>query len=208
MPLVIYKFGGSLLTLNDLDRRLTSLFKLRLPLSPDPTGSRPLDRAVLVGGGGVADLVRSWDRAYKLGGERSHDLALAAMAFNAQFVNAVLRDSVVVAKRSSIRKACADGSIAVLDPRRVLDEAEKRSAQRLPRCWNVTSDSIAAFLSISWRATALVLVKSSPRPAGQNAAAAARRGLVDKYFPKVAGGVPLVAWANLRSKRLAIERWL
>jgi hypothetical protein len=208
MPLVIYKLGGSLLTLNDLDRRLAFLFKQRLPLPPDPAGSRSLDRAVLVGGGSVADLVRNWDRTQHLGGERSHDLAVAAMALNAQFVNAMMRDSVLLAKRSSIRTACANGSIALLDPRGMLDEAEKRAGQRLPRSWDVTSDSIAAFLSISWRATALVLVKSSPRPAGQSATAAARRGLVDKYFPEVAGRVPVVAWANLRSKRLAIERWL
>jgi 5-(aminomethyl)-3-furanmethanol phosphate kinase len=95
----------------------------------------------------------------------------------------------------------------VLDPRAILDEAEKRSAHPLPRSWDVTSDSIAAFLSIAWRAAALVLVKSSPRPAGQSAAAA-RRGLVDKYFPEMAGRVPAVAWANLRAKPIAIERWL
>jgi hypothetical protein len=208
MPLVIYKLGGSLLTLNDLDRRLASLFKLRVPLPSKSTDDRPIDRAVLVGGGSVADLVRGWDRTQNLGGERSHDLALAAMAFNARFVNALLRHSVLVNKKSSLRKACADDAIAVLDPPAVLEEAEKRSTQRLPRSWDVTSDSIAAFLSISWRATALVLVKSSPRPAGQSAAAAARRGLVDKYFSEVAGRVPVVAWANLRSKRLTIERWL
>jgi hypothetical protein len=208
MPLVIYKLGGSLLSLNDLDRRLASLFKLPIPLPSQSIGDRSLDRAVLVGGGGAADLVRGWDRAHRLGGERSHELALSAMALNAQFVNALLRHSVSVDKRSSIRKACADGSIAVLDPRGVLDEAEKRSAQRLPRSWDVTSDSIAAFLSISWRAKVLELVKSSPRPASQSTTAAARRGLVDKYFSQMARRVPVVAWANLRSKRILIERWL
>ena len=206
MPLVIYKLGGSLLTLNDLDRRLALLFKRQLPL-PERSADRPLDRAVLVGGGCVADVVRTWDRTYHLGSERSHDLALAAMAFNAQFVNAVLPNSVLVAKRSSLRKACAQGAIAVLDPRAVLDEAEKRSAHLLPRSWDVTSDSIAAFLSIAWRAAALVLVKSRLRPAGQSAAAA-RRGLVDKYFPELSARIPVVAWANLRAKPIAIERWL
>jgi hypothetical protein len=207
MPLVIYKLGGSLLSLNDLDRRLASLFKLPVPLPSQSIGDRSLDRAVLVGGGGAADLVRGWDRTHRLGGERSHELALSAMVLNAQFVNAVLPNSVLVAKRSSLRKACAQGAIAVLDPRAVLDEAEKRSAQRLPRSWDVTSDSIAAFLSISWRAAALVLVKSRLRPAGQSAAAA-RRGLVDKYLPELSARIPVVAWANLRAKPIAIERWL
>jgi hypothetical protein len=61
---------------------------------------------------------------------------------------------------------------------------------------------------MEWGASALVLVKSTPRPEGQSAAAAARRGEVDKYFPHLAKRLPLVAWANLRSKRPVIERWL
>jgi hypothetical protein len=54
----------------------------------------------------------------------------------------------------------------------------------------------------------LVLVKSSPRPAGKGAGSAARRGLVDKYFPELSARIPVVAWANLRAKPIAIERWL
>jgi aspartokinase-like uncharacterized kinase len=208
MPLVVYKLGGSLLTLSDLDRRLNALFKVRLSLPFQSTARRSLDRTLLVGGGSTANLVRDWDRHYEIGVERSHDLALAAMAFNAHLVDTLLHDSELVAKKSSIRRACSRGAIAVLDPPAVLAEAERRSAQRLPRCWDVTSDSIAAFLAIQWRAAALVLVKSTPRPAGQSAADAARRGVVDKYFPKLAEHIPAVAWTNLRSKRVAIERWL
>jgi aspartokinase-like uncharacterized kinase len=206
MPLVVYKLGGSLLTLGDLDRRLTSLIKRRLPLQS--AASPSLDRALLVGGGQSADVVRSWDRRHKLGAERSHNLALAAMALNAHFVHALLHGSELVAKKSSIRTACARGAIAVVDPPAALDEAERRSGELLPRSWDVTSDSIAAFLAIRWRAAALVLVKSTPRPVGQSPAAAARRGMVDQYFPQLAERIPVVAWANLRSKRLAIERWL
>jgi aspartokinase-like uncharacterized kinase len=208
MPLVVYKLGGSLLTLTDLDRRLGSLLKQRLPLPVQSSPSRPLHRVVLVGGGAAADLVRGWDRSHQFGDERSHDLALAAMAFNARLVNALFHNCVLVTKRSSIRRACASGSIALLDPQGALDEAERRSAEPLPRSWDVTSDSIAAYLSIHWRAAALVLVKSSPRPPGQSASDAARRRLVDKYFPQLAGRIPVVGWTNLRSKRRTVERWL
>jgi 5-(aminomethyl)-3-furanmethanol phosphate kinase len=208
MRLVVYKLGGSLLALSELDRRLTSLFQERLPLAPESAAGRPLDRAVLVGGGKAADVVRRWDRSHKLGAERSHDLALAAMAFNARLVNSLLRGSELVSRYGLVRKACARGAIAILDSANVLAEAERRASVRLPRSWDVTSDSIAAFLAIEWRAAALVLIKSTPRPAGQSPAAAARRGMVDRCFPKLAERVPLVAWANLRSKRPAIERWL
>ncbi len=204
MPLVIYKLGGSLLTLNDLDRRLIDLFQEPLPL----TTQSAADRAVLVGGGEIADLVRRWDRNHKLGAERSHDLAVAAMAFNARLVHLLVTASELVTKRSAVRRACARSGIAILEPATVLAEAEKMASERLPRSWDVTSDSIAAFLAIEWRAAALVLIKSTSPPAGQSAAAAARHGEVDKYFPHLAKRLPLVAWANLRSKRPVIERWL
>lgn len=204
MPLVVYKLGGSLLTLGDLDRRLMALLEEPLPLATRPVA----DRAVLIGGGETADLVRRWDREHKLGAERSHDLALAAMAFNARLVHLLVTGSELVAKRTLVRKTCAGGGIAILEPVAVVAEAEKRAAERLPRSWDVTSDSIAAFLAIEWRAAALVLIKSTPRAAGQSAAAAARRGQVDKYFPHLAKRLPLVAWANLRSKRPVIDRWL
>jgi len=208
MSLVIYKLGGSLLTLADLDRRLTSLLEAQLPLSPASSASRPFDRALLVGGGSAADLVRDWDKRHKLGAERAHDLALGAMTLNARFINSLLTNSEFVSRSSSIRPACARGSIVVLDPVATLAEAERRAGERLPRSWNVTSDSIAAFLAIQFRAAALVLMTSTPRPAGRRPAAAARQGLVDKHFPRVANRIPIVAWANLRSKRPAIERWL
>jgi aspartokinase-like uncharacterized kinase len=204
IPLVVYKLGGSLLTLSDLDRRLMALLQERLPITTQPIA----DRAVLVGGGETADLVRRWDRKHKLGAERSHDLALAAMAFNARLVHLLVTDSALTPKRTLVRKTCARGRVAILEPAAVLAEAEKRASKRLPRCWDVTSDSIAAFLAMEWGASALVLVKSTPRPEGQSAAAAARRGEVDKYFPHLAKRLPLVAWANLRSKRPVIERWL
>jgi aspartokinase-like uncharacterized kinase len=208
MPLVVYKLGGSLLTLSDLDRRVTSLLQQSVPLAPQSAIGRSLDRAILVGGGQAADVVRSWDRRHKLGPERSHELALAAMGFNARLVRSLLSDSELVPRRVLVRKACARGAIAVLDPAAVLEEAERTPLGRLPRSWDVTSDSIAAFLAIKWRAAALVLIKSTTMPKGKSPATAVRKGAVDRYFPPLAERIPLVAWANLRSKRPAIERWI
>jgi hypothetical protein len=130
------------------------------------------------------------------------------MALNARFVNGILENSELVATRNHLRKICDRGKVAVLDPPPALDAVERRSGDRLPRSWDVTSDSIAAFLAIHWRAAALVMIKSTPRPSGLSLAAAARRGFVDKYFPQLAERVPVVAWTNLRSKNPLIERWL
>jgi hypothetical protein len=207
MPLVLYKLGGSLLTLPDLDRRLAVLFEQDPPLLRQVSSRRPPDRAVLVGGGSAADLVRDWDKRHKLGADRAHDLALAAMVLNARFINFMLANSEWVNRRSSIGAACRRGAIAVLDARALLDEAERRSGERLPRSWALTSDSIAAFLAIQLRASALVLIKSTPRPQ-RGPADAARRGTVDKHFPQLAKNIAVVAWSNLRASRPRIERWL
>jgi aspartokinase-like uncharacterized kinase len=208
MPLIIYKLGGSVLTLSDLKDRVATLFDQPVPLPPQSGKKDVLDRAVLVGGGELADQVRAWDRRYQLSAETSHDLALHAMGLNGRLVSALLPDAQLVSKKSAIRRASTTVAIAVLDPVPVLEEAERESGERLPHSWDVTSDSIAAFLAANWRAAALVLVKSTAKPKDQNLKSAARRGLVDKYFPRLCHRIPIVAWANLRSRRSAIERWL
>jgi 5-(aminomethyl)-3-furanmethanol phosphate kinase len=207
MPLILYKLGGSLLTLPDLDSRLMALFRQPLPASLAATAGRPFTRALLVGGGRATDVVRQWDRRHRLGDQRSHDLAVAAMGLNARLVKLLLPASEWATKRNSIGRPRAGGRVAVLDPQAVLDEAERRATDRLPRSWDVTSDSVAAFLAIEWGAAALVLVKSTPRPGGKSILEASRRGSVDKHFPQLASRIPLLAWVNLRARQPSVERW-
>ena len=209
---MLYKVGGSLLELGDLSRRLSALFQAPLPLptlAPNPVA---VNRAVLVGGGRAADVVREWDRRHGLSAEQAHDLALVAMALNARLVQGMLPESEFVSawttKRTTPHRTSERGALFVLDPPAVLDQAERKSGERLPRSWDVTSDSIAAFLAVHLQVAALVLIKSRPRPRSQNVATAARRGLIDAYFPRLAPRLPIVAWANLRARRLTIERWL
>jgi aspartokinase-like uncharacterized kinase len=208
MPLIIYKLGGSLLTLSDLKDRLARLLEQPVPLLPQSKKNAVLHRAVLVGGGESVDRIRAWDRSYHFTAETSHDMALRAMGLTGRLVSALLPNAQLVSTKGAIRSASARDAIAVLDPVTALEEAERKSSERLPRSWDVTSDSIAAFLAIHWRAAALVLIKSTSKPTDQNPKSASRHALVDKYFPHLCRRVPIVAWANLRSRRSAIERWL
>jgi aspartokinase-like uncharacterized kinase len=208
MPLIVYKLGGSLLTLDDLQRRLATLLEQSVPLLPSYGKNAVRERAVLVGGGESVDRIRAWDRRCHFSAATSHDLALHAMGLNGRLVSALLTNARLVSPKGAIRSASARDAIAVLDPVTALEEAERKSSERLPRSWDVTSDSIAAFLAIYWQAAALVLIKSTSKPTDQNPKSASRRGLVDKYFPHLCPRVPIVAWANLRSRRSAIERWL
>lgn len=207
MPLVVYKLGGSLLTLPDLKSRLAGLFKLPLPPSIGVTSMQSLTRAVLVGGGRAADVVREWDKRFSLGDESSHELAVAAMGLNARLVHSLMPEAKWATKKSSLGGLRSADRIAVLDPAAVLAEAERRAADRLPRSWDVTSDSIAAYLAIQWNADALVLVKSTRRPFGKTVRDAAKKGLVDRHFSQLAHRVSCVAWVNLRSRRPTVDRW-
>ena len=81
---------------------------------------------------------------------------------------------------------------------------EERSAgprNRLPRSWDVTGDSIAAWIAGRWPAEELVLVKSRDIPTGDST------GAVDAQFSRVAAGCGQVSWVNLRSESPAIQTW-
>jgi hypothetical protein len=56
---------------------------------------------------------------------------------------------------ADIHAAVCDRRVAVLAPSRWLQDADP-----LPHCWNVTSDSIAAWVAGAVKASRLVLVKS------------------------------------------------
>jgi dihydroneopterin aldolase len=91
--------------------------------------------------------------------------------------------------------AGASGALAVLAP-----HAWLRAADPLPHSWDVTSDSIAAWVAGALGAAALVLVK---------AAGAAGDGLVDAYFARAlpAGVAHLIVPADQRDAlALALDR--
>ena len=128
--------------------------------------------AVLVvpGGGPFADAVRDADRRFEPGDSAAHWMAILAMDQHAHLVAARLPRAVIVVNAREATAAIGAGSIPVLAPYQWL-----RDADPLPHSWDVTSDSIAAWVAGAVGATRLVLVK----PPG-----AAGRDLVDAYFSR------------------------
>jgi aspartokinase-like uncharacterized kinase len=116
------------------------------------------------GGGAMADVVRQWDRVHRLGDETAHRLAVRTMAVVGELLESV-------------------PECAVFDCATIFNEAE------LPRSWAVTSDSIAARVAATERATRLVLLKSVDVQAATPWPEAAARGWVDDYFPTIASGL-------------------
>jgi len=193
-PIVVAKVGGSLLDWPELPGRLAdALDRWR--------DSRLI---LLAGGGAAADAVRALDRAHHLGDGPAHALALRALDLTAHALAAIVPVLDVVESPDDCGPVWRAGRLPVLAARRWL-EAEERAGRGLPHSWDVTSDSIAAYLACRLGPSALVLLKSAPLPPGTDRATAARLGLVDPAFPTISAPLSRVTFVDLRGDRRAID---
>ena len=195
-PLTVYKLGGSLLDLPDLGERLKACFE-----------SAPKECPVLiVGGGSAADLVREWDPRHRLGDAAAHQLAMAAMELNARLVR-ILLSRIGMAVGLDWRSA---GETDVIVPD-MLREIENAGEDAVPEeSWDVTSDSLAAWLAGRCGARRLVFLKSVAWPetlgtakAGTSAidlGRAAEMGLCDSALPRHLPPGGTVVWVDFRSQ--------
>jgi aspartokinase-like uncharacterized kinase len=175
--LVVVKVGGSLYDLPDFGPRLRGWLQTM--------GAAAV--LLVPGGGPTADVVRALDRAHGLGEEASHWLALRALTLNAYFLQSLLPGAVVVVDPHE--RPFASGCVAVLDAFGFA-QADEARAGRLPHCWGVTSDSLAARAAVVAAAQELILLKSVPVPRELTWEEAARRGLVDEWFARVVAQEP------------------
>jgi aspartokinase-like uncharacterized kinase len=138
---------------------------------------------IVPGGGPFADAVRDVDRRLALPPATSHWMAVQAMDQYAELLVARLSGAVRVDSPEAIDEALDRGQVPVLAPARWL-----RSVDPMPHSWNVTSDSIAAWISGALDARLLLLVK----PAG------ARGDVVDPFFADAlpAGVTPVIVPAE------------
>jgi probable H4MPT-linked C1 transfer pathway protein len=129
------------------------------------TGERLL---VVPGGGPFADAVRAVDAATGLSDSDAHWMAILGMDQYAHLIASRLSRGMLVEDAAGVHRALGAGRVPVLAPYRWLREADP-----LPHSWDVTSDSIAAWVAGVIGAAHLVLVKP-PGSAGS--------GLVDAHF--------------------------
>lgn len=166
--MIVVKVGGSLLDCPGLGPALNHWLNT-------------LNESVtLVPGGGLcADAVRTYDRIHKVGDERSHWLALRAMAVTAELIRGLIGEN---------------PTITILDA----DEF-CRNDSVLPHSWAVTSDSIAARFAEQQHASRLILLKSANLPDHMSWQEAAIRDYVDAYFPQAVARLTCpVRWINFR----------
>jgi aspartokinase-like uncharacterized kinase len=187
----VLKIGGSLARgegLPDLCREI-SLLGNRHPL------------LVVPGGGEFADLVRRAYARYGLGETAAHTMALLAMDQYGFVLGRLIEGSSLETGMSSACREAESGRVAVLLP-----SAAVLASAGLPHSWQVTSDTIAAWVARETGARMLVLLKDvdglMPAPdmseeviremtAGQ---LAEHRGGVDGHLSKFLSLTKLETW--------------
>lgn len=191
-PRIVCKVGGSLLDAGRAPRLMAILGRT----------APGLGILALAGGGGAADRIRARHLRGDLDLTKAHWAAVRVLDANAIRLAAAGGDGARVVTdpteggRENPREA--GGGPAVLAPFPLL-----RAEDPLPHGWEVTSDSIAAWVAGRYGAGRLLLLKArgdraspdsgdAPRPLAVERAA--REGLVDRHLLGMLAGAPFRAW--------------
>ena len=158
---VVVKLGGSVLTAAHIDSVLAEVSR----------ASHTVPLLIVPGGGPFADAVRAADRSLGLGDDAAHWMAILAMDQSAHAITARLPASILVTRSGDVDQALVRRRIPVLAPYGWLREDDP-----LPHSWDITSDSISAWIAGQIGASRLVLVKP-PGASGSD--------LVDPCFERV-----------------------
>jgi probable H4MPT-linked C1 transfer pathway protein len=181
----VVKIGGGLL-------EHEGCLDVVLSVIADVAHDRPL--LIVPGGGPFADAVRAQDDRLGLSDEAAHWMAVLAMDQYAHLIASRLPGATLVWDEAAIASAVRSGRIPVLAPSSWL-----RRVDPLPHSWNVTSDSIAAWVARAVGARDLLLIKP-PHATGAD--------LVDPYFARTSEGVrtEVIPAHDIETLRLATRR--
>ncbi len=167
----IIKLGGSLAKSGQAKHWIKAIAEISKPVILVP------------GGGPFADTVRQAQREMGFSDRAAHRMALLAMAqyglafcdLNARFTPAELPDD--------FAEAWLSRRIPVWVPDRMIHDCSG-----IPQSWDVTSDSLAAWLAAEVGAALVVLIKSAiPRCMEISVDEASASGVVDPLFPAFLG---------------------
>ncbi|MGR8978514.1 MAG: amino acid kinase family protein [Gammaproteobacteria bacterium] len=165
--MLIVKLGGSLVKSQSLGRCL------------DVVDSKYRNRevAIVPGGGAFADQVRIAQKEWRFDDDTAHRMALLAMQQMALLFRGLKPHFVIASASESVRSLTDLGKTVIWSPSLTeLDNAGIRSN------WDVTSDSLAAWLANELSAEELILVKSAPVKTGVSPVEMMGRHIVDKAF--------------------------
>jgi aspartokinase-like uncharacterized kinase len=148
--LTVVKLGGAIC--RDASARQRAL---------EAVGRLAPGRRILIvpGGGAFADQVRITQRTQGFSDDAAHWMAILAMDQVAHLIAEELVGARLISHRKDVAATHDAGKIPVLAP-----YAWIRATDTLPHSWDITSDSIAAFIAGDLGAHELILVKSIDGP--------------------------------------------
>lgn len=145
---------------------------------------------VVPGGGPFADAVRAAQPRMGFGDRAAHHMALLAMEQYGCALASLRAPLTLAASAASIDRALREGLVPVWAPAPMV-----LAAKAVPWSWEVTSDSLAAWLSGIVGAKQLLLVKAVEPSAGPlRAADLVARRIVDPAFPRFLGASGVAAY--------------
>ncbi len=135
-------------------------------------------RAVVVPGGGpFADAVRAAQPRMGFDDRAAHEMALLAMDQYAIALAGIARALVVTESLDAIRRVLEAGEVPVWAPSRMV-----RRLPGIPPSWDVTSDSLAAWLAGRLGGRLLLVKQMEPHGAELSAGELVRAGALDAAF--------------------------
>lgn len=186
----VIKLGGSLLKTEALQPWLKALAHANAVIVP--------------GGGEFADTVRAMQQRWGFGEQAAHDMAILSM----QQYGRMLADmaGLPVLKKNSRFAPPNDRAVVWLPDPDTLNQAG------VPVSWQVTSDSLAAWLADQLHAEHLMLVKSVSLPfagdivqSGLPVRVPVERGWIDEAFPRFIEHASFKVWLCCASEHARVR---
>jgi 5-(aminomethyl)-3-furanmethanol phosphate kinase len=135
---------------------------------------------VAPGGGPFAEAVRMAQPKMGFDDRAAHEMALLAMEQYGCALANLATSLQLAASAAAIRRVLLAGGVPVWSATRMV-----RAAKDIPWSWDVTSDSLAAWLAGRIGAKRVLLVKHVEPPVGRlRAAALVADGIIDPAFPR------------------------
>lgn len=162
-------------------------------------------RVVIVpGGGAFANQVRHAQDIWGFNNEIAHRMAILAMEQYGLMMTGIRTDLRPVRSHFEIQRTLREAGVGVWLP-----TVMALNNPDLPQCWEITSDSLAAWLAEEMGAELLVLVKHQPYAEGVVAAnALGSLGIVDALFPTMVANARYESRLMGRGEHSMMERML
>jgi aspartokinase-like uncharacterized kinase len=165
--MIVIKLGGSLSQSTALTSCLNAVEK--------KYQGKPV--VIVPGGGGFADQVRIAQKRWHFDDRTAHHMAILAMQQMALLFKGLKPDFSIASSVAGIVQQLKVKGIIIWSPDS--DELDKAGIES---SWDITSDSLAAWLANTLSADKLVVVKSAPIQANLSLDQLAVQGIIDSAF--------------------------